>query len=386
MTGTKKSVRVFALAGVAALALSACGTTGSNNSSDNAGGGSSSDKCGFKIGYLGAETGPNANLGVNMVDGIKTALAAYNTAHSDCKVTLEAEDSQGDASQATSLATKLIDDPKVLGVVGPGFSGESAATGPAFFQAGLVTVSASATDPTLTTKGWTTFHRVVANDAAQGPAAAKYLTDNGAKKVFVVDDSESYGTGLADSVAKALGPALVKRDSFENTKIADVLSGLVTKIKGSGADAVFVGGYYADSGLLAKALRQAGWKGTFSSGDGSEDPGFIKTAGNEGAEGAVLTAAAAPASADFTKKFAAANNGAKVGLYSTEAYDAANVLLDGIAGGATTRADLLKAVSAYDKDGITKHIKFTPTGEVTEQTIYAYVVKNGQIQPGTPIK
>ena len=386
MMGTKKAARLIAVAGVAAMALSACGTTGGNDSSDNAGG-SGGSKCGYKIGYLGAMTGPNANLGVNMVDGIKTALAAYNSAHSDCKVTLEAQDSQGDASQATSLATQLINDKSVLGVVGPGFSGESAATGPAFFQAGLVTVSPSATDPSLTTKGWTTFHRVVANDAAQGPAAAKYLTETaGAKKVFVVDDSESYGTGLADTVAKALGSAMVQRDSFENTKIADVLSGLVSKIKGSGADAVFVGGYYADSGLLAKALRQAGWKGTFSSGDGSEDPGFIKTAGNQGAEGAVLTAAAAPASADFTKQFAAANGGAKVGLYSTEAFDAANVLLDGIAGGATTRADLLKAVNAYDKDGVTKHIKFTPTGEVTEQTIYAYVVKGGEIQPGTAIQ
>lgn len=385
MMGTKKTARLAAVAGVAALALSACGTT-SNNSSNNAGGPSGKD-CGFKIGYLGAETGPNGNLGVNMVDGIKTALAAYNAAHSDCQVTLEDEDSQGDAGQATSLATQLINDPKVLGVVGPGFSGESAATGPAFFQAGLVTVSPSATDPTLTTHGWTTFHRVVANDAAQGPAAAKYITETaGAKKVFVVDDSESYGTGLADAVAKALGSAVIKRDSFENTKIADVLSGLVTKIKGSGADAVFVGGYYADSGLLAKALRQGGWKGLFVSGDGSEDPGFLKAAGNEGAEGAVLTAAAAPASADFVKQFAAANGGAKVGLYSTEAFDAANVLLDGIAGGATTRADLLKAVNAYDKDGITKHIKFTPTGEVTEQSVYAYIVKNGQIQPGTPIK
>ena len=77
MTGTKKTVRVVAVAGVAALALSACGTTGGNNSSSNkAGGGSSSSKCGFKIGYLGAETGPNGNLGTNMVGGIKTALAA----------------------------------------------------------------------------------------------------------------------------------------------------------------------------------------------------------------------------------------------------------------------------------------------------------------------
>jgi branched-chain amino acid transport system substrate-binding protein len=400
MKGFGKASSALALSAVAGLLLAACGTTG-GSSDDNAGsggGGSTgassgasggsggSAACGYKIGYLGAVTGPNGNLGTNMVDGINTALAAYNSAHSGCEVTLLTEDSQGDATQATSLATQLINDPKVLGVVGPGFSGESEATGAAFFQAGLTTISPSATAVDLTTKGWTTFHRVLANDAAQGPAAAKYLQGKGAKKVFVIDDSEAYGTGLADSVTKALGSSVAGKDSFEKDKIADVLSGLVTKIKAANADAVFLGGYYADSGLLAKALRQAGWNGIFESGDGSEDPGFIKTAGAQGAEGAVLTAAAAPSTADFASKYKDANKGVAPGLYSAEAFDAANVFLDGLASGISSRADMLDFVNSYDKPGITKEIKFTPTGEVTTQTIYAYVVKGGQIQPGTPIE
>ena len=48
---------------------------------------------------------------------------------------------------------------------------------------------------------------------------------------------------------------------------------------GSGADAVFYGGYYTEAGLLVKQLRQAGYKGLFMSGDGSEDPDFVKAAG-----------------------------------------------------------------------------------------------------------
>lgn len=390
MRGIGRTSSVIAASAVSALLLAACGTTGGNTTATNgstAGASGGSTTCGhFAISYLGAMTGPNGNLGQNMVGGVNTALAAYNKAHADCTVQLVTKDSQGDANQATPLAADLINNASVLGVVGPGFSGESEATGDAFNQAGLTTISPSATAPDLTTKGWTTFHRVVANDDAQGPAAARYLQQQGAKKVFVVDDAEAYGQGLASSVKKALGSAVIGTDSYEKDKIADVLSGLVTKISGSGADAVFVGGYYADSGLLAKSLRQAGWKGLFSSGDGSEDPGFIQTAGTQGAEGAVLTAAAAPATAQFSQEYAAANNGKKPGLYSSEAYDAANVFLDGLASGVDSRSAMLDYVKSYDKPGITKQIKFTDSGDVTTQTIYAYVVKNGTIQPGVPIK
>ncbi|BBH17251.1 branched chain amino acid ABC transporter substrate-binding protein [Nocardioides baekrokdamisoli] len=376
MSRISRSGAVFAAVGAtAALALTACGTTNSST-----GGGA----CSVKIGYLGALTGDAGALGQNMLGGINTALAKYNAAHSDCKVSVMSEDSQGDAAQATPLAKTLIDDANVIGVVGPGFSKESAATGGSFSQAGLATVSPSATNVKLTTNGWKTFHRVLANDDAQGPAAAKYLTAAGAKKVFVIDDSEDYGTGLATAVKKALGSSVAGTDSIQQ-KQTD-FAATVTKVKSSGADAVFVGGYYQEAGLIAKQLRQAGWTGKFESGDGSEDPKFIDVAGKAAAEGAILTAAAAPATADFTAAYKAANGGKEPGLYSAEAYDATNVFLDAIAAGKTTRADVLAFVNSYDKPGVTKQIKFTSTGEVTTQTIYAYVVKGGVIQPGKPIE
>lgn len=373
---TRMGAVIAAVGAAASLSLTACGTTNSS---------SSGGACNLKIGYLGALTGDAGALGQNMLGGINTALAKYNAAHSDCKVTVVAEDSQGDAAQATPLAKTLIDNSSVIGVVGPGFSKESAATGAAFAQSGLATVSPSATNVKLTTNGWKTFHRVLANDDAQGPAAAKYLTEQGAKKIFVIDDSEDYGTGLAGAVKNTLGAAVAGTDSIQQ-KSTD-FSATVTKVKGSGADAVFFGGYYQEGGLIVKQLRQAGWKGLFESGDGSEDPAFITVAGKGAAEGSILTAAAAPATAAFTADYKAANSGKAPGLYSAEAYDATNVFLDAISAGKKSRADVLAFINGgYDKPGITKEIKFTDTGEVTTQTIYAYVVKNGVIQPGTPIK
>jgi branched-chain amino acid transport system substrate-binding protein len=379
---TKHTLRILAALAAAGLALTACGTT---DSSEPTASGSGSDcPSGLKLAFLGAQTGDYANLGINISNGANVALSEYNEKNPDCKVTMQLFDSQGDPNQATKLATQIIQDKSVIGVVGPAFSGESGATGDAFNGAGLVTVSASATDPALTTHGWTTFHRVVATDADQAPQVAKYLKDTAqAKKVFVIDDSSEYGKGLADGVRKGLGNLVTGSDAVQQ-KQTD-FSATVTKVTSSGADAVFYGGYYAEAGLLAKQLRAAGYKGLFMSGDGSLDPGFIQAAGADAANGAVLTCPCAPSTPDFTKKYKADNDGAEPGTYSAEGFDAANVLLAGIAEGNYTRPDLLDWVNNFDADGLTKHIKFD-NGDVSTVVIYAYKVEGGKIQPGKPIK
>jgi branched-chain amino acid transport system substrate-binding protein len=388
LVSTKARSALVALVATAGLtAVAGCGTTGGSDSSDSASSSSSSGGCKpASIAYLGAKTGDSANLGLNMTGGIAVAVDDFNAAHPSCKVTEKDFDSQGDPEKATPLATQIINDASIIGVVGPGFSGEADATGKAFNEAGLVTISASATNPALTTNGWKTFHRVLGNDNTQAPADAKYITNTlKAKKVFIVDDASDYGKGLATGVKKALAPALVGGHDEIQQKQTD-FGPTVAKVKASGDDVIFYGGYYAEAGLIAKQLREAGYTGYFVSGDGSLDPGFVKAAGTKGAEDARLSCPCGPASASFTKKFEADNGGKEPGTYSAEAYDAAKVLLDGIAAGKSTRPEMLSWVDAYDEPGLTKQIKFTPTGEVTDAVIYAYKVTNGKIGDATVIK
>ena len=61
-------------------------------------------------------------------------------------------------------------------------------------------------------------------------------------------------------------------------------------------------------------------------------------------------------------------------------------MLSGIAEGNTSREDLLGWVNDFDGEGITKQIKFDEAGEVSSVVVYAYEVKDGVIQPGTPIE
>ena len=206
-------------------------------------------------------------------------LDEYNKQNPDCKVVLKEFDSQGDPEKATPIASQIVNDQKILGVVGPMFSGETNATGEIFNEAKLVTVTPSATNPDLSKNGWDTFHRLLGTDEPQGAAAANYIKDTlKAKKVFVVDDASGVRqvpgregrAGSWRSGRRAPTLSRQKQTDFGPT---------VTKVKASGADALWFGGYYAEAGLLAKQLRAGGWKGTFLSGDGTLDPGFIEGAG-----------------------------------------------------------------------------------------------------------
>ncbi len=341
--GTKHNLRILGAVAAAGLALSACGSTTSSSSA-----GSASDcTSGQNLAFLGATTGDYGALGQNMVGGIKLALDDYNTKNPDCKVGVKVFDSQGDPDKATPLATQIVGDDSIVGLVGPGFSGESLATGKTFEAAGLPVVSPSATNVTITQQGWSVWHRVIGNDSAQGAAAASYILNTvKSTNPFVIDDGSDYGKGLASYVKDGLGSTL-KSGNTDTVQTGQTdFSATVTKVTGSKADAVFYGGYYAEAGLLVKQLRQAGYKGLFMSGDGSEDPAFVKAAGAQAANGAILTAPAGPAPADFDTKYQGVNN-APSGLYSTQAYDAANIFLAGLDAGKSSHEDMNAFVGSY---------------------------------------
>ncbi len=377
-------VRSAALLPALALVLAACGGNGGGNAS----GGGGCDN-GVKLGFFGALTGDNAALGINIRNGVQLALNQYAATNPSCKVTLAPFDSQGSESAAPGLAQQAINDKQVVAIVGPAFSGESKAADPLFNEAGLPIVTPSATNPALAENGWTVFHRAVGNDNSQGPAAAAYIKNNlKATKVAVVDDKTEYGKGIADIVRQQLGSAVAFNDSVPQQ--TNDYSSTVTGAKNAGVTVLFYGGYYADGGKLLKQMRDNGLNATFLSDDGSLDANLIKGAGKAAAEGAYLTCPCAPtASVQNGEKFIADYKAAfntDPGTYSTEGYDAANVILQAIKAGKFDRTGINDFLKTVDYKGITKQIKFDSKGEVTEKTVYVYRVKNGAISGIGPIE
>ncbi|MFG1652733.1 branched-chain amino acid ABC transporter substrate-binding protein [Micromonospora sp. NPDC049275] len=383
----QKLVRV--IGGVALASALVAGAAGCSSSGDG-GGSASGDKCGLKIAFFGALTGDAANLGINIKNGAKLAIEEYNAKHADCKVELLEKDSQGDEKQAAGLAREIVKDKKTIGVVGPAFSGETEASGPIWEEAKLPIISPSATRTSLNTKGWKTFHRGLGNDDSQGPAAAAYIKDvMKAQKVYVIDDQTAYGAGLADNVKTALGATKVGEDKVERNVTKD-FNPVITKIKSTGADAVFYGGYYQEAGLLVKQMRAAGVTAKLVAADGVKDPGYVEGAGTAAAEGSVLTCPCAPAS-EAKGNFAANYKtkwGQEAGTYSDIAYDVAGIFLKGIEEGNTTKDKMQSFITGVTFEGVANTYKFTDKGELDPQflKIWAYTVAGGEIKADQPIK
>ena len=377
--------RIVALLAVAAIVLTACGNDNKNKKASTKAGGP-------VIGFVGALTGDNANLGINIRDGIKLALDEAN-AGSGTKISMKEFDTAGDPAQATTVKDRFINDKSVLGIVGPAFSGETKAVLPALQEAGLVMISASATNAALPTvvPSETVFHRVIADDALQASGVADYLaTKLKPRSVAYVNDNTEYGKGLAVDAEKQASAKGVRTATVEtlDPKAQD-FSATVNKVKASGADALFYGGYYAEAGRLKKQLADANVKATFISGDGSLDPGFVTAAGAAAAEGARLSCPCNLAFETSTGKLKEfydrfkSKIGKEPGLYSPEAYDAANILIKGIQAGNTTRPALLKYVedSVGTYAGVSKTIEFESNGNLKSREFFVFTVKNGKLSP-----
>jgi branched-chain amino acid transport system substrate-binding protein len=369
------------------LALVAGGTACSSGGDDTAAGG---EACGNKIAFFGALTGSSAALGINENNGVKLAVDKYNKENADCKVELVSLDSQGSPDQAPGLAQKAIDDTKILGIVGPAYSGESEAAGPLFNEAGLVTITPSATRPSLAEQKWKTFFRAVGNDFSQGPAAGNYIKNVlKADKVYVIDDQSAYGAGLADEVKKLLGPAVVGSDKVQGEGKQTEFSAVVTKVKAAGVKAIFYGGYYQEAGLIRKQLTAAGVTAPLVAGDGVNDAAYITSAGAAAAEGTILTCPCQPATearGTFAQEYKALT-GTDPGTYSDTAYDAANILLAGIKAGKTTREGLLEFVKGYSGEGVAASYKFVENGELdpAQVKVWAFKVQGGKVVPDQEI-
>jgi branched-chain amino acid transport system substrate-binding protein len=389
-----------ALGAAGALALAGCSSSGNGSSNTGAptgglnnsqSGGGGPEKT-YKIGFVGALSGDYAQLGINEKQGAELAIEqAMSSGNYDFKVTLSAQDSQGDPTQAKPAAATLIADPNVVAVIGPAFSGESLAVNPDFCAANppMPTVTPSASNGTIQDQGFSCWHRIIPNDNVEGAQGADWLARTGAKKVFVLDDASPYGQGVAKTVVnelKAKG-VTVQSDSVPaaTTKNYDPIANTIAN---SGADAVFYGGYDAQTALLAKALKSAGFGGREVTGNGSKDSTFTKNAGPAG-DGWYFTcgcqdATTAPSAADFAAAYKT-KWGEDPSTYSPEAFDAANLLIDSIAkaeaSGSVTRTSVLTALNAEDFTGITTQIKFGADGEVVAENLIVnlFQQKNGVI-------
>jgi branched-chain amino acid transport system substrate-binding protein len=373
----KTGIGAIAVGAVLALGMSACG--GSSGKSSGGGGGGDA----LTIGFMGDLTGENSGIVIPPKNGAQMAIDEYNATNPKVKITLKTYDSQGKPEQATPLAKTAIQQDKIVGLIGPAFSGESAQVGPVLEEGKVPSISPSATNAALAKNGWKFWHRVIANDDVQGAGIGGFITTGlKAKKVFIINDASEYGKPLAETVKKTVtgAGAQVSEDAIDPQ--ASDYGSTVNKAKAYSPDAIFFGGYYAQAGKLVKQLREGGVKARFLSGDGSLDAGLAKGAGGTVADGSIIgcpclidpTGKASAASKKFADAYKAKYN-TDPAIYAAEGYDAATAFIAAIKAGNTDPEKINTALSSVDVAGVGKQLKFGANGEVTASDVFVYQIK-----------
>ncbi|MCW2817425.1 MAG: branched-chain amino acid transporter substrate-binding protein, partial [Marmoricola sp.] len=359
---TRPMAKLAAVGLIGAMALTGCGSSSSKSSSGGGLSGGSSGGGGSKtytIAFEGPLSGDNQQLGINEVNGTQLAIDQANkSGNLGFKLKLLKADDGGDPAKAPAAAAQVIQDNSVMGVVGPSFSGATQAVGKKYGDAGITIVNPSASNGELQKQGFTTWHRVIPNDFAEGPAAADYLAKK-AKKVMVVSDKSAYGDGVAQAVAKELkakGVSVVNQAAdATSTKDYGPIAQTVVQSK---VQAMFYAGYDQQGAQFAKALQAAGFKGLRMSGNGVKSSVFTDGAGAAG-EGYYFScgcadATVAPDAKQFTADYQAAFNTAP-STYSPEAFDATNIVIDAMkaakAAGGINRKAVNDAVNKTDYKG-----------------------------------
>ena len=169
-------------------------------------------------------TGPQAETGLDLLNGIRMAVDERNASGGVLgkKVELVTFDDAADPKEAVSLAYKICADPTIIGLVGNMNSGTTLAASPIYAGCGLPVVMPVPTDPAITKQGFNDLFRVPPTDIDQGTDVAKYAVQKLGKKRFaIINDSTAYGEPLAEVVRKTVLSEGAQVVSFDGVNADD---------------------------------------------------------------------------------------------------------------------------------------------------------------------
>ena len=349
-----------------------------------------------------------------IVNAITMALEERDYMAGDMQVEYTSQDNataqagKWDEAKCTENAQSAAQNEDIVGWIGPFNSGCASVEIPILNEAGLAMVSPANTALGLTKPsgepgepekyyptGNRNYTRVIVADDKQGRAGAVWMRDEGVQSVYILDDQETYGKGLADQFqqgAEDFGIQVLGRQGIDG-KAANYRS-LMSQISQTNPDAIYFGGITQNNaGQLVNDKVGAGMSNEdviFMGPDGILEDAFLDAAGN-GAEGIYATFGGLPGSElpgkgqDFVQKYED-KYGSDVEAYTAYGYEAANVLLDAIQrayenDGRVTREGVIRELFATSNyDGVLGTWSFDQDGDTTLTELSGQKVKNGEFE------
>jgi branched-chain amino acid transport system substrate-binding protein len=322
---------------------------------------------------------------------------------------LDLDDATAAAGQWTSEAEaanarRALQDPDVVAYIGTYNSGAAKVSMPILNLGDLLMISPANTAVGLTKPGLgepgepevyrptgrVNYVRVVPADDLQGPLAADWAKKRGVGQVYILDDNEVYGKGLADLFderCRELGITVLGHDSIDAK--AQEFRSLMAKIKSQSPDLVYFGGTtQSKGGQLAKDMTSAGIEALLLVPDGCREQVFIESAGPQNLEGrCFVTFGGLPPDkltgkgSEFVERYRK-RYGEMPEAYAVYGYEAAGVVLRAIrqVGSKDRRAITDAALAIRDFDGALGHWGFDDNGDTTLGTLTVSVVRDGEFQ------
>jgi branched-chain amino acid transport system substrate-binding protein len=331
---------------------------------------------GVKVGVLYAMSGPTAQIGIDTVAAVKTALEIVNEGADlplplakgkglpglgGAKVTIVVTDHQGKPEVGQSEAERLITQEKVHALFGAYFSSVTAAASQAAERAGIPFVNAESSSPALTQRGLKYFFRTSPTDETFSQLMFEFLKDFSAKSgqkfqsVSIFHEDTAFGTDSAkvqERLAKENGLKVLERITYKAQSAS--LTSEVQRLKAANADVLLPSSYTSDTFLLLRTAKELDYnpKLIVAQNAGFTDPTFISTMGKD-AEGAITRS---PYNADLEKSipllskinaiFKKHSNGRDLSDVPARAFTGFMTLLDAFNRAGSTDPEKLRAALA----------------------------------------
>jgi len=343
-------VRTVAMSALVVLAMASCG-------------GKSAE---IKIGSVNPLSGEAATYGTSTKNSVELATAEWNAAGgiNGKQIKLIVEDDKADPAEGATVFRKLIEQDKVVAIIGGVTSRVALAAAPVANDAKIPLISPTATNEKVTQIGEYVF-RSCFIDPFQGKVGAKYVAeDMGLKTAGIIFDiGNDYSKGLMETFKvafEAAGGTVVEPEGYPSGTTD--FKAQLTKIAIAKPEVLYIPAYYSDVGLITKQARELGYAGIFVGVDGWDSSDLVKI-GGDSVEGGIFTNHYSKDDSSeivqsFVKKYTE-KYGAAPDALAALAYDGANILYDAIKRAGSTKPEAIRdALKATDLACVGGQIKF----------------------------
>lgn len=345
----------------------------------------------IKIGLLAPLTGPAAADGLSVHNSVKLAVERINADGGLLGKTVElvTYDDRADGKEAVALARKLIEQDKVIAVVGGSYSTPSRAVAPIFQEEKLPFVAAYAVHPDITKAGNFCFRNGFLGMVEGKSAAHVAVKLLGAKKIALLVSDNDFGRTLSEGFKYYMEKYAKGKASIVSLQTYPMpekdFKAYLSKIKQESPDLIFSSGYYFQTGPVVKQAREMGITAYILGEEGADSPKFLEIAGPASEGFLIVTNLNRDDPRPEVKKFLDTYEKRfkiQPDMVGASAYDAFMIICDGVKRAKTTKGlDIRNSIAALKNfNGLTGEIKrFSPEGEVVKD-VQVQIVKKGRFR------